>query len=160
MSEDPKITIAAALDTIADVIGELDGEPISDELHRSAAEIAAALAELDDRVSKADVVRVLARELDVEVDLDNAPTARAVLDEGEREALVEDVADALGVRHSGASALDVGILSIDPTEIPPILFDREALAAGFRAFEAVTRAMADRFAAAAAALDSAEESRP
>lgn len=48
--------------------------------------------------SKADVVRALAGRLDVEISIDDDPVAAHVLDAGEREALVDDVAGALGVR--------------------------------------------------------------
>lgn len=69
------------------------------------------------RPSTTELLAAVATELDVEVhELGREATTRRVLDPEEREGLVVELADALGVAHAGVEGYDLGTLSIDPTE--------------------------------------------
>lgn len=109
--------VAVAIDSLAEIVGELDGDKISDDLHEATAAIARALDVLRARPSTTELLAAVAVELDVEVhELGREATTRRVLDPEEREGLVVELADALGVAHAGVEGWDLGTLSIDPTE--------------------------------------------
>lgn len=109
--------IAISIDSLAEVVGELDGDPISDEIHGATAAIAEALGVLRARPSTVELLAGVGVELDVEIfELGQAATTRRVLDPEEREGIVVELADALGVAHAGVEGYDLGTLSIDPTD--------------------------------------------
>ena len=92
---------------VADVVKILDEAETPgqapDERTRLIERAPAALLDLG--TSPAEIVRAFADRLDVEISIDDeAPAAAHVLDAGEREALVDDVAGALGVKLSFVEA--------------------------------------------------------